>query len=96
MWPTIALVVAALLVVLAHALLFRATPLGGFDYAALGLTLLFVPVYFFALRVPRSPGRLAAGQTLPALSFVAEDGRTVSSAELLRGPALFVFYRGFW
>lgn len=99
MWPTIALMGLALAIVAARAAM-RAEGeprLGAFDLSALGLALLFVPVYFLALRVPRAAGRPQPGESFPAVNFTGEDGQTVSSADLVqRGPMLFVFFRGFW
>ena len=38
-----------------------------------------------------------AGQVAPAFSLVSHDGRTVTLDSLLtRGPAVLVFYRGYW
>ena len=99
MWPTIALIGLALLLVTARIATRdadepRFAPL---DVVSLAMNLLFVPVYFFALRVPQSGGHPQAGQMLPAVSFTADDGRILASSELTqRGPMLFVFFRGFW
>ena len=99
MWPTIALVGLALIFVTAR-IAARGPDEPRFellDVISLAMTLLFVPVYFLALRVPRSGGRPQTGQKFPAVSFTADDGRVLSSSELTqRGPTLFVFFRGFW
>jgi hypothetical protein len=99
MWPTIALMGLALLIVVARAATRPAGEprLGPLDLSALALALLFVPVYFLALRVPRAGGRPQPGQVFPAVTFIGDEAQTISSAELVqRGPMLFVFFRGFW
>jgi len=99
MWPTLALVGLSLILVLVRIGL-RGTDEPRFtllDIVSLAMTLLFIPVYFFALRVPRSSGRPNVGEMFPAVSFTADDGRVLSGTELTqRGPMLFVFFRGFW
>jgi hypothetical protein len=99
MWPTVVLIVLALLgdiaIVLSRAS--GSDRITALDIVTWITAALFVPVYFFALRVPRSGRRPQAGGTLPVVSFIAEDGQAISSAQFIqRGPLLLVFFRGFW
>ena len=99
MWPTVLLIALALLGDIAIVLLRapdtdRVTAL---DIVTWITAALFVPVYFLALRVPRSGQRPQSGAALPSVSFIAEDGKTIATSELVqRGPLLLVFFRGFW
>jgi hypothetical protein len=53
--------------------------------------------YFFVFRLStRNPGGIAHG-TAPAFALADEGGKTTTLAALTaRGPAVLVFYRGYW
>ena len=60
------------------------------------LTLGMVFVFTQLTRVPAAPAALAA-ERIDDFSVPDENGKTVALAEVRgRGPALLVFYRGFW
>ncbi len=99
MWPTLVLMAIVLLALIARAVLRGPGEVrfSALEWVSLATTLLIVPVYFMAFRVPRSGVRPQTGQEFPAVSFTALDGGALSSSELTRrGPMLFVFFRGFW
>ena len=53
--------------------------------------------YFFVWRLGTRTPSLASGVAAPDFSLPDEAGRTVSLASLTsRGPAVLVFYRGYW
>lgn len=44
-----------------------------------------------------NPATLAEGQIAPAFALTAQDGAQVSLASTIaEGPAVLVFYRGYW
>ncbi|HYG78561.1 MAG TPA: hypothetical protein VEK08_26415 [Planctomycetota bacterium] len=98
MWPTLALMALAAaitLVIIAS----RQSPgrANAYDYSTLGVTLLFLIVYVFVMRVPKSEKRLQPGARMPLIELPAENGAAFSTAAYQgKGPLLLVFFRGFW
>jgi hypothetical protein len=96
LWPTWVLCgVATLLSLYSFA---KVRPLGVAKgiAATLGLAIsaLFFANYFTGLSTPHEAGRVAAGNSIPALTVQTEDGKTLAIPT--GKPALLVFYRGFW
>jgi len=77
------------------------SPLLSFDtvFALIALSsfVVFLIVYVLVLRIPYANGRPAVGDTLPDFDITLEDGSRASIQKLIGdGPAMLVFFRGFW
>jgi hypothetical protein len=67
-------------------------------FALLGAVLLFAGYqYLIVWRLSTRTAPVAAGVAAPDFTLQDDGGRSVSLASLTaRGPAVLVFYRGFW
>lgn len=99
MWPMVLIIAVAL--VLAVSAFSKATEpklatriIAG---VAGAVAVLFIPAYFFMLRVPAQGGRPQVGQKMPGINVVNEYGDKLYTASFAtHGPLMLVFFRGFW
>lgn len=66
-------------------------------FRILGLLLLTITALFAETTVPPANAVAKAGDSLPAVNILDEDGQAVALRELVREqPAVIIFYRGGW